>query len=150
MTPPPTDLAILREVLVSELPSTLGTPSAPACYEIGIVLSRRISREEKALIESGQSHELLARAGFPDCRLTVVDRRLMVANTSLEQLSSGLARVAATIVRDACLEVDTARRERERQIVGDAERETARGDAVAELVRRIDLTPADLDEPATP
>lgn len=148
MTSPPSDLATLREVLISELPSTVGTPSAPLCYEVGIVLSRRISREEKIIIESPRSHQVAAQAGFPDCRLTVVDRRLLIANTSLEELANGLARVAATIVRKACLDVDGARRNRELKLADDAQREGERSDVVAALVRSIDLTPADLVDTA--
>ncbi len=143
-TSTPDAAATLREVLVGELPATLGTPPAPVCYDVAIVLSRRISREEKVLVESTETEQALAREGFPDARLSVVDRRLLIANTSLEELANGLSRVIATIVRDACHAVETVRREREQRVTDDAARETTRSDAVTVLARSIDLSPRDL------
>lgn len=85
----------LGSVLVGSLPADLMTDHAPDRYTVEAVFTRRPEREEVTEILGSQTQEFLAKAGYPRVRLTVSDRRLEVANTSLEELRDGLASVLA-------------------------------------------------------
>lgn len=94
-TPTSPDNAVLGlgSVLVSSLPAALMTEHAPASYTVEAVFTRRPEREEIVDIVSDETRELLIREGYPAVELTVSDRRLDIANTTLEELRDGLGAV---------------------------------------------------------
>jgi len=85
----------LGSVLVGSLPSALMTADAPARYTVEAVFTRRPQREEIAEILGDETRETLVREGYPTVELTVSDRRLEIANTTLEELRDGLGSVLA-------------------------------------------------------
>lgn|GEM_PF-1695855 len=103
----------LVSVLSAGLPITLGTPEAPRSYTVPAVFSRRVSADERAVIESPQSARMLAAAGFPWVTLAVSDRRLLVGGTSVEQLGSGLAHELAVMLRGIGHRLDAERAQRQ-------------------------------------
>lgn len=116
----------LGSVLVGSLPSALMTADAPARYTVEAVFTRRPQREEIVEILGDETRETLVREGYPTVELTVSDRRLEIANTTLEELRDGLGSVLAERLaaisdhaherRDAAARRDekTAESERER------------------------------------
>jgi hypothetical protein len=97
--PSTTDAVLhLRGVLESSLPRELGTAAAPDRYTVEAVFSRRVSPQEKALIEQPSARRLLADKGFPGITLDVADRRLVIGGTSLQMLEDGLAHEIATML----------------------------------------------------
>ncbi len=85
----------LGSVLVGSLPAALMTDHAPDRYTVEAVFTRRPERDEVTEILGEDTRTFLARAGYPTVELTVSDRRLEIANTNLEELRDGLARVVA-------------------------------------------------------
>lgn len=81
----------LRSVLVGSLPAALMTPDAPDRYTVEAVFTRRPDRDEVVDIVGPEMKDRLRTAGYPTIELTVTDRRLEIANTSLEELRDGLA-----------------------------------------------------------
>jgi hypothetical protein len=97
----PEDVVLsLRGVLDTALPSELGTEHAPDLYTVAAVFSRRVHPQEQALIEAPAVRRRLADRGYPRIELTVADRRLLIANTSLTMLEEGLAGEIAAVLRD--------------------------------------------------
>lgn len=90
----------LRGVLDTALPPELGTERAPDRYTVAAVFSRRVHPQEQALIEEPAVRQRLADRGWPGIELTVADRRLLIANTSLAMLEDGLAGEIAAVLRD--------------------------------------------------
>lgn len=85
----------LASVLVASLPAALMTEAAPDRYTVEAVFTRRPEKEEVAEILGTRTREVLAGAGYPTVELAVADRRLVIANTNLEELRDGLAAVIA-------------------------------------------------------
>lgn len=94
----------LSRVLATTLPDALGTPEAPDRYSVTAMLTRRPSHFEIAAIHSCETSDRLDRAGYPTVELSVSDRRLQIANTSLEELRDGLSTVLADLIRDISLD----------------------------------------------
>lgn len=115
----------LTSVLTGDLPTTIGTDAAPEAYSVPVVLSRRATTEEKKALESPESRATLAQQGWPDARLTVSDRRLVVEHTSLEQLADGLARELDGLLSALGDRIGDARavREDEARVAQESERE---------------------------
>ncbi|WP_251150014.1 hypothetical protein [Cellulosimicrobium sp. Marseille-Q4280] len=108
----------LRGVLDTMLPRELGTDDAPDVYTVSAVFSRRVSGQEQGLIELPAVTELLADRGYPGIRLTVEDRRLVIANTNLAMLEAGLAREIAAVLRDVATTIATERTRRADELAG--------------------------------
>jgi len=85
----------LGSVLVDSLPTELMTADAPDRYTVEAVFTRRPEQDEVRGILGDGTRDLLAKAGYPAVRITVADRRLVIANTSLEELRDGLSRILA-------------------------------------------------------
>jgi hypothetical protein len=98
--PPATDDAALslRGVLESSLPRELGTAAAPDRYTVEAVFSRRVSPQERTLIEQPSVSQHLADKGFPGITLEIADRRLVIRGTSLPMLENGLAHEIAAML----------------------------------------------------
>jgi len=90
----------LSRVLATALPDTLGTPEGPDRYSVTAMLTRRPSHFEIAAIHSRETSDRLDGAGYPTVELSVSDRRLQIANTSLEELRDGLSTVLADLIWD--------------------------------------------------
>lgn len=85
----------LGSVLVASLPAALMTEAAPDRYTVEAVFTRRPEKEEVAEILGTRTRDDLVSAGYPTVELAVADRRLVIANTNLEELRDGLAAVIA-------------------------------------------------------
>ena len=85
----------LASVLVASLPAALMTEAAPDRYTVEAVFTRRPEKEEVAEIVGTRTRDVLVSAGYPTVALAVADRRLVIADTNLEELRDGLAAVIA-------------------------------------------------------
>ena len=103
----------LTSVLASGLPAELGTPEEPATYTVPAVFSRQVTPQERARIEDPATARGLAAFGSPDLELTVSDRRLLIKNTTLAQLTGGLAAAIAGVLRGIDAEMVLAQAERD-------------------------------------
>lgn len=103
----------LRGVLDSALPHTLGTDDEPERYTVAAVFSRRVSPEERAMIEGPRTTASLTERGYPGVSLHVADRRLEIAGTNLAMLTGGLAAEIAAVLRDVEQQVVTDRERRD-------------------------------------
>jgi hypothetical protein len=106
-TPTPAEPAVTRgdalrltSVLASGLPPEVGTPEEPATYTVPAVFSRQVSQPERTRIEDPATARGLAAFAGPDLELVVSDRRLLIKNTTLAQLTGGLAAAIAGVLRD--------------------------------------------------
>ena len=110
-TPAP-DPNVLRltSVLASGLPLELGTPDEPARYTVPAVFSRQVNATERVRIEDpAAAAALVERCGLDhSLQLTVSDRRLLIGNTNLAELTGGLASAVAALLReiDAVLDAE--------------------------------------------
>ncbi|MCF4119911.1 hypothetical protein L1785_02860 [Antribacter sp. KLBMP9083] len=102
----------LRGVLDTALPPELGTTKAPDRYTVAAVFNRRVLPQEQALIEQPSVSRLLADRGYEGIQLAVADRRLLIENTNLAMLESGLAGEIAAVLRGVNEEI-TAERTRQ-------------------------------------
>ncbi|WP_435737157.1 hypothetical protein V5D56_00725 [Cellulosimicrobium sp. PMB13] len=127
----------LRGVLDTMLPRELGTDDAPDVYTVSAVFSRRVSVQEQGLIELPAVSELLADRGYPGIRLTVEDRRLVIANTNLAMLEGGLAREIAAVLRDVVTTIATERTRRADELAGWRVTEVQRAAAVKTASDRV-------------
>jgi len=108
--PSPEDQRLhLTSILISSLPSTLFTDEAPDRYTVEAVFNRRVEHEEVAEIEGTRTRDVLTEAGHSTVELRVSDRRLEIANTSLEELRDGLASVITDILDHISEESQNAR-----------------------------------------
>jgi hypothetical protein len=103
-SPADDDLRVLS-VLESALPAALGTADEPQWYTVPLVVSRQVTREERAFLEDPETARALAtQAGLsddgPGLRLVVSDRRLLVENTTLHELRDVLAQALGDVLRD--------------------------------------------------
>jgi hypothetical protein len=133
-----TEALRLRGVLDTALPHELGTPEAPDRYTVTAVFTRRVSEQERHLIEHASVRQTLAEGGYPGVGLEVADRRLLITDTNLAMLENGLAGVIAGVLRHIDHQLETERLEQVRQAdewrVVEMER-AARVKAEAERVR---------------
>jgi hypothetical protein len=95
----------LLSVLESGLPTQLGTVHEPASYTVPVVLSRQVTASERAHIEDPETARELsiqtgARQKGAALRLVVSDRRLLIENTTLDQLRDGLAGALTSMLRE--------------------------------------------------
>ncbi len=81
----------LGSVLIGSLPATLLTDGAPDRYMVEVDFTRRPAADEVTQILDRDMHQFLVQVGYPAVTVTVSDRRLEIANTSLEELRDGLA-----------------------------------------------------------
>lgn len=135
------DLLGLSGVLAHALPLEVGTDSSPSRYTVPAVFTRRPLAHEIERIEGRAAHDELVVAGYPSATLKVVDRRLEIGGTSLEELGAGLARVIATMLRNASIAVSTEDAERREQLRLAGERELARSSSLVERAARISFVP---------
>jgi len=116
-------------ILDTALPAELGTDRAPERYTVAAVFSRRVSSDEQKAIEAPAFRDELASQGFPDVTLAVSDRRLLIGNTNLAMLESGLAAAIGAMLRATHeqLAAEATRRadEAERWRLAEAERAAA-------------------------
>jgi hypothetical protein len=102
----PDDLDLhLRSVLESGLPAQLGTVDEPATYTVPVVFSRQVTASERARIEDPETARRLsiqtgARPKGASLKLVVSDRRLLVENTTLDELRDGLAGALSTMLEE--------------------------------------------------
>lgn len=138
----------LTSILVGSLPLTLLTDAAPERYVVEAVFTRRVEPEEAALILGPGTHDTLAAHGYPHVQLTVSDRRLVIANTNLEELRDRLAGEIATLLVTISTQVralhqrQDARREQESLQLQERTR------AITELTSSINFEPTGVDPTA--
>lgn len=99
----------LGSIIVGALPETLLTDDAPERYTVEAVFTRKPDRVEVDALLSGDTRRLLSEAGYPAVELTVSDRRLEIANTTLEELRDGLAATLAALLAEISGDVQTER-----------------------------------------
>ncbi|GIG20316.1 hypothetical protein Cch01nite_10400 [Cellulomonas chitinilytica] len=100
-----TDDLHLLSVLESGLPAQLGTVDEPATYTVPIVVSRQVTPGERARLEDPETARRLAvrtgtRQNGESLRLVVSDRRLLIENTTLDELRDGLADALSTMLQE--------------------------------------------------
>jgi len=126
-TTPDTVTLGLSSVLAGSLPAALMTADTPARYTVEAVFTRRPQREEIVEMLGDETREILVRSGYPAVELTVSDRRLEIANTTLEELRDGLGTILAdqlAAISDRALERRAAAALRDER-AAEAERERA-------------------------
>ncbi len=145
---PPTDRDVavvgplaVDHVLAGELPATLGTVDAPAKYLVTAILTRRPDPLELQLLEAPAVREQLAAAGYPGTTLAASDRRLLIGNTDLHELETGLARLIGTILVNIAASAGAQREPREGERIEASEREASRAEAVIHAAKRISFGP---------
>ncbi|MFC4242688.1 hypothetical protein ACFOYW_04820 [Gryllotalpicola reticulitermitis] len=89
----------LSHILTSLLPATVHTTGGPQRYTVNAVFTRRPSAGETQGLNGAEARAWLDRAGFPTVTTKVSDRRLEIANTSLEELQAGLGSVLASLLQ---------------------------------------------------
>ncbi|MBO0608338.1 hypothetical protein [Myceligenerans salitolerans] len=127
----------LRGVLDSALPHQLGTDDEPERYTVAAVFSRRVSPEERALIEGPSTLAVLAERGYPEVGLKVADRRLEITRTNLTMLAGGLATEIAAVLRDVEQQVVAARARRAEEVLRWSTAESARAARVKAEADRV-------------
>ncbi|MDQ0867861.1 hypothetical protein QFZ70_000334 [Arthrobacter sp. V1I9] len=90
----------LTGILASALPKDLGTARAPSRYVVPVVFSRRPEPRELDLLQGSSISRRLDEAGYSDVELRVSDRRLLITNTNLVDLKSGLAQLLGIILNE--------------------------------------------------
>src|SRR6478736_10570105 len=103
-------------VLASALPHDLGTAQGPTRYTVPAVFSRRPQPREVDLLHGSGTRQRLADAGYSDVELRVSDRRLLITNTNLQDLKSGLAHLVGTILRDISVQAEAERAHRSEEL----------------------------------
>lgn len=138
------DVALLGlgSVLVGSLPATLLTDGAPDRYTVEAVFTRRPDPDEINEILGGDTRQFLATAGHPTVELTVSDRRLEIANTNLEELRDGLARVLSDRLAAITGAVQGRRNAAATRFQEAAEHEQERAAAVAALAESVVFEPS--------
>ncbi|MHA7984760.1 hypothetical protein ACX9R5_03050 [Rathayibacter sp. CAU 1779] len=110
---PPIDTDVgllgLRSVLVSSLPAALLTDAAPDRYTVEAVFTRRPEPQEVAEILGNETRTFLTDRGHSTIELRISDRRLEIANTSLEELRDGLAGILEELLAEISIRVKSQR-----------------------------------------
>lgn len=154
----PSPLAPLgvREVLLSSLPTSLGTSQEPERYTVEAIFDRRPDPDEVHLLATTDSRASLSASGYSEVRLHVTDRRLVMEMTNLEELRDGLAGEIASLLSNISEQVTSRRGQEQLRSQAAADGETARTAEVAELAHSISFaiptgpTPPLEHEPALP
>lgn len=89
----------LLGLIEDTLPPDLRRVPASSRYTVAAQLSRRAGARERALIEAPTVARVLADLGYPKVALKVLDRRLLIENTTVTMLDRGLAREIGAILR---------------------------------------------------
>lgn len=131
----------IDHILASELPASLGTAEAPERYVVTAVFSRRPDPLELQMLAAASVTEQLAADGYPGIVLTAADRRLLIGNTNLHELESGLAQRIGEILADIGTQVATLRASHDLERVRLAEQESDRAAAIVKLANRISFDP---------
>lgn len=129
----------LVSVLASGLPTELGTGTAPAVYTVPAVFSRQVTHEERLRIEDPATARLLVeRTGAdPALALVVEDRRLLIQNTTLTQLESGLAVALGKMLASLGEQLHSEQEHRAAEADARQAAEVARFDLVSRQAARI-------------
>ncbi|WP_433673624.1 hypothetical protein [Microbacterium gorillae] len=135
----------LRSVLVGSLPATLMTDHSPSRYSVETVFTRRPEYDEVKGVLGTRTLEVLADAGYPEVRLAVADRRLIISNTTLEELRDGLAHVLADRVAEVSSGVQNVRAAVAARWRTAAVIEESRVTAVTALAESVTFLPSDPD-----
>ncbi len=106
----------LSGILASALPNDLGTARAPSRYVVPVVFSRRPEPRELDLLQGSSISRRLDEAGYSDVELRVSDRRLLITNTNLMDLKSGLAQLLGIILNEVTTQADGERTERAEEL----------------------------------
>ncbi|WP_432395341.1 hypothetical protein ACRQ5B_15370 [Pseudarthrobacter sp. L19] len=106
----------LSGVLASALPHDLGTAKAASRYIVPAVFSRRPQPRELDLLHDQSVTRRLADEGYSDVELRVSDRRLLITNTNLQDLKSGLAHLIGTILNDISVQAEAERAHRSEEL----------------------------------
>lgn len=131
----------VSHILVNELPADLGTPNAPARYDVAAVFTRRPDPHELEMLEQPGVGERLAEAGYADVRLRVADRRLIIERTSLDELAGGLAELIGQILADIGEQAAAEKVSRDETAAEQVRVETSRAAAVVAAAERINFRP---------
>lgn len=128
-------------VLVSELPTSIGTIDAPERYTVAAVFRRRPDPVELAMLAAPAVVEQLTAAGYPEVTLSIADRRLLIGNTDLHELEAGLAHVVGRILADIGEQAAANRVMRVEALAERSQREADRAAAVVTAAKRISFAP---------
>ncbi|GAA1782798.1 hypothetical protein [Agromyces lapidis] len=131
----------IDHVVASELPASLGTSGAPERYVVTAVFTRRPDPLELEMLAAAGLAEQLAADGYPGITLMAADRRLLIGNTNLLELESGLAQRIGEILAEIGTQVATLRRTRDLERARLAEQESDRAAAIVKLANRISFDP---------
>ncbi|WP_344776786.1 hypothetical protein [Gryllotalpicola kribbensis] len=130
----------LSHILTSLLPPTVHTSDGPERYIVSAVFNRRPSAGEITGINGAAARSWLDRAQFPEISLKVSDRRLEIANTSLEQLASGLAATIAGLLAHLSAEDATQAHSAAGDLADHEQSEQRRLAAINALIAEIPLS----------
>jgi hypothetical protein len=128
-------------ILVTDLPSTLGTIEAPERYTVTAVFTRRPLPQELDLLAAHEVDDRLTEAGYPAVTLRAADRRLLIDNTNLHELGQGLAHLIGTILEDIGTRVATTRSAQAKDAAELAARAAERADHVLAEASKVDFSP---------
>ncbi|WP_314216138.1 hypothetical protein [Pseudarthrobacter equi] len=116
-SPVRTDAALtLSGVLASALPHDLHTAQGPTRYTVPAVFSRRPQPREIDLLRGSGVRQELADAGYSHIDLSVSDRRLLIGNTNLAELKSGLAHLVGNILAGVSSQASKERQDRTEEL----------------------------------
>ncbi|XPP27766.1 MAG: hypothetical protein ACNYNX_06170 [Leucobacter sp.] len=113
------------------------TVDAPDRYTVAAVFTRRPEDDEIREILGDDTRHFLTGAGYPTVEVTVTDRRLEIANTNLEELRDGLARVLAERLAEISTEVHSRQRAAAARFQHAAESERDRAASVVALAESV-------------
>lgn len=136
----PEQAIALNGVVASALPWNLRTAGEPSKYTVVVALSRRAEPYEIELVQDPSTVRRLHDAGYEDVRLAIAGRRLLVENTSLEQLRAGLAPELARIFRDISIAAQAQKGQRQSEFEAQVLLERDRREAVEALAEEIRFT----------
>ncbi|WP_438853871.1 hypothetical protein [Agromyces sp. M3QZ16-3] len=128
-------------ILVTELPSSLGTVDAPERYTVTAVFTRRPLPQELELLGAQSVDARLTEAGYPRVALRAADRRLLISNTNLNELQHGLAREIGRILDEIGHTVSATRSAQARDAAELASRAAERASRVLAEAERVDFSP---------
>lgn len=135
----------LGTVLLDGLPGSLFTDQAPEKYLVAVVFNRRAEPEEADFLTGTAVKERLRSAGYPDVELNVVNRRLEISNTSLEELRDGLSVAIARELAGVEQKFERERVARNAQFRKEVDAESKRSEAVQLLAQSITFDPARIE-----
>jgi hypothetical protein len=127
-------------ILVSDLPSSLGTIEAPERYTVTAVFTRRPLQQELDLL-ARDVDDRLAEAGYPSVSLRTADRRLLIDNTNLSELRNGLAHLIGSLLDEIGASVATTGSAQARDAAELAARAAERAHQVLVEVEKVDFSP---------